>query len=138
MNTLYPNATEEDVANDNTCIICREEMVPGPSAKKLPCGHIFHAACLRSWFQRQQTCPTCRLDVLGAFNRNPNRQNAPQNNLQQINAIEQLRAQLGGQLPPNIQNLLPNVPPEVINGGPPGVQPGIPQPAGGQAAAVNI
>ncbi|KAG7157480.1 E3 ubiquitin-protein ligase synoviolin-like 2 [Homarus americanus] len=33
-------------------------------AKKLPCGHIFHASCLRSWFQRQQTCPTCRMDIL--------------------------------------------------------------------------
>ena len=47
------------------CIICREEML-APSTKKLPCGHIFHKACLRSWFQRQQTCPTCRLDVLRA------------------------------------------------------------------------
>lgn len=35
-------------------------------AKKLPCNHIFHAACLRLWFQRQQTCPTCRLNVLRA------------------------------------------------------------------------
>jgi E3 ubiquitin-protein ligase synoviolin len=34
-------------------------------AKKLPCNHIFHPNCLRSWFQRQQTCPTCRTDVLG-------------------------------------------------------------------------
>lgn len=34
------------------------------NAKKLPCNHIFHTACLRSWFQRQQTCPTCRLDIL--------------------------------------------------------------------------
>lgn len=34
------------------------------SSKKLPCGHIFHTACLRSWFQRQQTCPTCRLNIL--------------------------------------------------------------------------
>merc|ERR550539_1801174 len=64
MNTLYPDATAEELANtDNVCIICREEMVAG-SAKKLPCGHIFHRNCLRSWFQRQQTCPTCRLDVL--------------------------------------------------------------------------
>nr|CAG4637701.1 EOG090X03TK [Chydorus sphaericus] len=65
LNTLYPDATAEDLANtDTVCIICREEMVTG--AKKLPCNHIFHATCLRSWFQRQQTCPTCRLEVLRA------------------------------------------------------------------------
>ncbi|XP_024284462.1 E3 ubiquitin-protein ligase synoviolin isoform X2 [Oncorhynchus tshawytscha] len=69
MNTLYPDATPEDLlASDNVCIICREEMVTG--AKKLPCNHIFHASCLRSWFQRQQTCPTCRMDVLRASNPN--------------------------------------------------------------------
>eukprot|EP00093_Oithona_nana_P009345 09345.XXX_221603_219648_1 [CDS] Oithona nana genome sequencing. len=66
MNTWYPDATPEELENtDNICIICREEMV-APSTKKLPCGHIFHKNCLRSWFQRQQTCPTCRLDVLRA------------------------------------------------------------------------
>ena len=26
---VYPNATEAELANDNVCIICREEMVPG-------------------------------------------------------------------------------------------------------------
>lgn len=72
MNTWYPDATEEgklisrgknilkiyiyvfiylELANsDNVCIICREEM-QAPSTKKLPCGHIFHKNCLRSWFQ---------------------------------------------------------------------------------------
>lgn len=70
MNTLYPDATPEDLqASDNVCIICREEMVTG--AKKLPCNHIFHSSCLRSWFQRQQTCPTCRMDVLRASNPQP-------------------------------------------------------------------
>lgn len=34
------------------------------ASKKLPCNHIFHTVCLISWFQRQQTGPTCRLDVL--------------------------------------------------------------------------
>lgn len=63
MNTLYPDATQEELqSGDNVCIICREEMTT--AAKKLPCNHIFHAACLRSWFQRQQTCPTCRLNIL--------------------------------------------------------------------------
>lgn len=66
LNNLYPNATEQELAQtDNVCIICREEMRSG-QAKKLPCNHIFHASCLRSWFQRQQTCPTCRLDIIQA------------------------------------------------------------------------
>lgn len=65
--------------SDRTCIICREDMVPqqpanernpnaaeGPNQtpKKLPCGHIFHFYCLRSWLERQQSCPTCRRTVL--------------------------------------------------------------------------
>lgn len=75
MNTLYPDATAEELATvDNVCIICREEMVGSGSSKKLPCNHIFHASCLRSWFQRQQTCPTCRMDVLRVSNP-PNVQN---------------------------------------------------------------
>ncbi|KAF3430823.1 hypothetical protein E2986_10139 [Frieseomelitta varia] len=69
MNTLYPDATAEELAAaDNVCIICREEMVS--ASKKLPCNHIFHTACLRSWFQRQQTCPTCRLNILRPVNNN--------------------------------------------------------------------
>ncbi|TPX66256.1 hypothetical protein SpCBS45565_g04588 [Spizellomyces sp. 'palustris'] len=32
--------------------------------KKLYCGHIFHFHCLRSWLERQQSCPTCRRSVL--------------------------------------------------------------------------
>ncbi|EPB83523.1 hypothetical protein HMPREF1544_09744 [Mucor circinelloides 1006PhL] len=92
MNELYPNATAEDLSrsSDSTCIICREEMQivdttmdeDNPEAaayrgdneqnldqpKKLPCGHIFHFHCLRSWLERQQTCPTCRRSVLNETN----------------------------------------------------------------------
>jgi RING-H2 zinc finger domain len=83
MNDKYSDATFEELRdmNDKTCIICRDELVfrgtppanennegqqPPPPAndglndtpKKLPCGHIFHSHCLRSWLERQQTCPT--------------------------------------------------------------------------------
>lgn len=86
-------AAEMAASNDTVCIICREEMVQAPaqtggtteggesgaatnegpanlptitpgSVKRLPCGHIFHTSCLRNWFQRQQTCPTCRMNIL--------------------------------------------------------------------------
>lgn len=55
----YPDCTEEELASsDRTCIICRDEINAG--GKKLPCGHLFHLGCLKSWIERQQTCPTCR------------------------------------------------------------------------------
>lgn len=58
MNDRFPDATPEELnASDATCIICREEMT---TAKKLNCGHLFHVHCLRSWLERQHTCPTCR------------------------------------------------------------------------------
>nr|CAI5834437.1 unnamed protein product [Callosobruchus analis] len=76
MNTLYPDATPEELAAaDNVCIICREEMLT--ASKKLPCNHIFHTSCLRSWFQRQQTCPTCRLNILRNPTNNNNTRNPP-------------------------------------------------------------
>lgn len=77
MDRRYPNATDEELTamSDRTCIICRDELTapaapaaPGPNTggaqapnttpKKLPCGHIFHFNCLRSWLERQQSCPT--------------------------------------------------------------------------------
>ena len=84
MNERYPDATREEIAREDVCIICRETMrewndeadrvaARQPSfrqqdqrlrPKKLPCGHILHFACLRSWLERQQNCPTCRRPVL--------------------------------------------------------------------------
>ncbi|KAJ8451371.1 hypothetical protein Cgig2_017762 [Carnegiea gigantea] len=62
MNDRFPDATPEELnASDATCIICREEMT---TAKKLRCGHLFHVHCLRSWLERQNTCPTCRALVV--------------------------------------------------------------------------
>ncbi|KAJ8254945.1 hypothetical protein GJAV_G00199170 [Gymnothorax javanicus] len=127
MNTLYPDATPEDLqATDNVCIICREEMVTG--AKKLPCNHIFHSSCLRSWFQRQQTCPTCRMDVLRASL--PNQTPAPP------------PAQPQAAAPPVNPPVQPagNVPPGVMPPFPPGLFPfwgpfpGAPPPAAAPAA----
>lgn len=97
MNERYPDATAAEITREDVCIICREEMrpwgrpnqpgVPAAGAdriasqsvderlrpKKLPCGHILHFACLRSWLERQQNCPTCRRPVLatGTLAHNP-------------------------------------------------------------------
>ncbi|RFU74437.1 e3 ubiquitin- ligase synoviolin [Trichoderma arundinaceum] len=79
----YPDATERDLAQENTCIICREEMhfwdpdnnagaIDRVRPKKLPCGHILHLGCLKSWLERQQVCPTCRSPVTGERPRSAN------------------------------------------------------------------
>ncbi|CAL5047421.1 unnamed protein product [Urochloa decumbens] len=66
MNERFPDASAEELnASDATCIICREEMT---TAKKLLCGHLFHVHCLRSWLERQHTCPTCRAPIIPADN----------------------------------------------------------------------
>lgn len=62
-------ATEAQLNRDNTCVICREEMLiedaghKRKAAKLLGCGHVMHAGCLGSWLTRSQNCPTCRQPV---------------------------------------------------------------------------
>eukprot|EP00210_Caulerpa_lentillifera_P009419 g8980.t1 len=77
---LFPDATEEDLARcDNVCIICREEMTMNTVNKKLPCGHVFHVHCLRSWLERQQNCPTCRAPVFPPRQTTTNTRQSPPN-----------------------------------------------------------
>ncbi|CBK22762.2 LOW QUALITY PROTEIN: uncharacterized protein [Blastocystis hominis] len=30
----------------------------------MPCGHVFHADCLKSWIMQKQSCPTCNKSLL--------------------------------------------------------------------------
>lgn len=110
MNTRFPNATEQELRElDNTCIICREQLLTG---KKLPCNHIFHTHCLRSWFQRQQSCPTCRLDVLSSQPQQtprppPAQPQRPQMPQQQPGGFNRLQSMMG------VNNLMfPPAPPQ--------------------------
>ncbi|KAG6011889.1 hypothetical protein E4U54_007853 [Claviceps lovelessii] len=91
----YPDASVDELLQENTCIICREDMRPWdpvnqPGAvdrvrpKKLPCGHVLHLGCLKSWLERQQVCPTCRRPVTTGHGRRDQ------------NRAGNLRIQLGG------------------------------------------
>ncbi|GJE95928.1 E3 ubiquitin-protein ligase hrd1 [Phanerochaete sordida] len=183
MDRRYPNATEEELAamSDRTCIICREEMIapannqnapaapaandannanqtqegPNVTPKKLPCGHIFHFQCLRSWLERQQSCPTCRRTVLetdqpnrgaaqpgarGARPPAPQPNAAPQGQQPGQAAANGALGWFGRMVgvalqPPLAPGQLANgqLPPQFIPPGPQGVQPGNPGwPAPGQ------
>jgi len=116
MNERYPNATLEDLTeNDNICIICREEMTiqadnnSSDVPKKLRCGHIFHLRCLKSWLERQQSCPTCRCSLLDTTpvnnnnnNNNNNNREAPQQQAQAA-VPEQAQQQQNNQIHQNNQ-----------------------------------
>uniref|UniRef100_A0A182FG09 E3 ubiquitin-protein ligase AMFR n=1 Tax=Anopheles albimanus TaxID=7167 RepID=A0A182FG09_ANOAL len=59
MEKSYPLATADDLKqNSDNCAICWEKM---ETARKLPCGHLFHNSCLQSWLEQDTSCPTCRL-----------------------------------------------------------------------------
>lgn len=110
----YPDATAEDLGREDTCIICREEMRPwDPNGgqiertrpKKLPCGHILHFGCLKSWLERQQVCPTCRSSVV--------MDQQPQRN-------DQFRPRMAFHIAPNLPNGQNQA--AAANGQAPGVQ----------------
>ncbi|KAI7833025.1 hypothetical protein BX661DRAFT_179028 [Kickxella alabastrina] len=50
---------------DPGCIICLEEYAVGDTVRVLPCGHIYHDACISHWILRRtrykfHECPICK------------------------------------------------------------------------------
>ncbi|KAM4606805.1 E3 ubiquitin-protein ligase AMFR [Discoglossus pictus] len=66
MEAHFAVATPEELeANNDDCAICWDSM---QAARKLPCGHLFHNSCLRSWLEQDTSCPTCRMSLNMADN----------------------------------------------------------------------
>ena len=71
---LEQHAARHGVAATGECAICMEALdasatVGGfarASRVELPCGHRFHAACLKRWAAKHTTCPCCRTEVTEA------------------------------------------------------------------------
>ncbi len=47
---------------ENCCAICFNNLEMGQSMY-LPCAHLFHDICIRTWLRKSPTCPICRLHV---------------------------------------------------------------------------
>uniref|UniRef100_A0A1A8N3F6 E3 ubiquitin-protein ligase AMFR n=1 Tax=Nothobranchius pienaari TaxID=704102 RepID=A0A1A8N3F6_9TELE len=61
MEARFAAATPDELAaNNDDCAICWDAML---TARKLPCGHLFHNSCLRSWLEQDTSCPTCRTSL---------------------------------------------------------------------------
>lgn len=42
------------------CAICLADLDTEDLVRDLPCNHMFHQACIDTWFTRNYKCPTCR------------------------------------------------------------------------------
>ena len=54
------------VPHDKECCICLDDTAESQSQQPwlgLPCGHIFHHACISRWLLTNETCPVCRLNI---------------------------------------------------------------------------
>jgi hypothetical protein len=47
-----------------TCAVCGETFSSGESAKRLACTHLYHSKCILKWFDRNQSCPICRRQLV--------------------------------------------------------------------------
>ena len=54
---------EKKEGNNNECVICLGEYDPGESTTTLPCLHIFHTDCIRSWLESNNHCPVCKFEI---------------------------------------------------------------------------
>lgn len=42
------------------CAICLVRLEHGDVVGDIPCGHVYHKACLKSWLQQANRCPLCQ------------------------------------------------------------------------------
>eukprot|EP00923_Selenidium_pygospionis_P024012 GHVN01041730.1.p1 GENE.GHVN01041730.1~~GHVN01041730.1.p1 ORF type:complete len:433 (+),score=30.89 GHVN01041730.1:32-1300(+) len=64
---LPPSAVEDFSTTPNqgsslSCLVCLGTLASDDKVAKLPCGHVFHFACVNEWTRRWAVCPTCRDD----------------------------------------------------------------------------
>ena len=45
------------------CAICLENYVNGDESIALPCIHIFHAKCIKTWLTSHNNCPSCKVEI---------------------------------------------------------------------------
>ncbi|XP_048546743.1 E3 ubiquitin-protein ligase RING1-like [Triticum urartu] len=45
------------------CAVCKDGIVQGELATRLPCAHFYHGACIGPWLAIRNSCPVCRYEL---------------------------------------------------------------------------
>ena len=51
------------IKKKNQCMICLSNYKMGDKQYILPCFHIFHTKCLKTWMFQKRYCPICKFDI---------------------------------------------------------------------------
>ena len=62
-NTLVVEMPTVDAVAIDGCSVCMESFGPGEGGKQLPCGHVYHQACITDWSLQHNSCPLCRCKI---------------------------------------------------------------------------
>lgn len=112
MEKKFPWASQDELIDSDKCPVCWETL---DKARKLPCSHIFHQNCLRSWLEQDTSCPTCRKSLQDEKENLP-RQGQENTNLNRQNIIDPFLEQIPQNPPTNeaTQNQLPQIPQRIV------------------------
>lgn len=51
---------DDEMEQGSRCAICLTRLVQGDVVGDIPCRHVFHKDCLKSWLRRSNRCPLCQ------------------------------------------------------------------------------
>ena len=54
---------ENKEGENNECVVCLSAFEAGDSITTLPCAHIFHTDCIKSWLESNNCCPICKFEI---------------------------------------------------------------------------
>jgi len=55
--------TQRHLDLDTECTICMTKWQLDDTAKELPCLHVFHEDCIKTWLNLHGVCPICRYEL---------------------------------------------------------------------------
>ena len=54
----------EEIDTNQMCVICLEKIEEGAILLlQMPCSHVFHEECIKTWLSNSHYCPICRFDL---------------------------------------------------------------------------
>lgn len=59
-------SSEEESSSSSKCAVCLGEFLGRERIDILPCGHVYHHACIEQWLVRASVCPECKQDIMTA------------------------------------------------------------------------